>query len=48
MDALFGIALPQTLLFGVLAAAALLVDVIGLFISRSPLAAKTEIGSHAS
>src|SRR5260370_20565493 len=48
LDALLGIALPQTLLFGVLAASALLVDVIGLFISRSPLAAKTEVGSHAS
>ena len=48
LDALLGIALPQTLLFGVLTAAALLVDVIGLFISRSPLAAKTEVGSHAS
>jgi putative oxidoreductase len=48
LDALFGIALPQTLLFGVLAAAALLVDVIGLLISRPPSAAKTEVGSHAS
>src|SRR6266571_66025 len=48
LDALFGIALPQALLFGVLAAAALLVDVIGLFISRSPLAVQTEVGSHAS
>jgi len=34
LDALFGIALPETLLFGVLAVAALLVDVIGLLISR--------------
>src|SRR5437899_4498208 len=34
LDALFGIALPETLLFGVLAVAALLVDVIGLIISR--------------
>src|SRR5712691_12305717 len=48
LDALLGIALPQTLLFGVLAAAALLVDVIGLFISRSPLAVQTEVGSHVS
>ncbi len=48
LDALFGIALPQTLLFGVLAAAALLVDVIGLFISRLPSAAQTGVGSHAS
>jgi putative oxidoreductase len=48
LDALLGIALPQTLLFGVLAAAALLVDVIGLINSRSPLAAQTEVGSQAS
>jgi putative oxidoreductase len=34
LDALLGIALPETLLFGVLAVAALLVDVIGLIISR--------------
>jgi putative oxidoreductase len=35
LDALFGIALPTPLLFGVLVAAALLVDVIGLLISRT-------------
>jgi len=34
LDALFGLALPETLLFCVLAVAALLVDVIGLIISR--------------
>ncbi len=34
LDVLFGIALPEALLFGVLAVAALLVDIIGLFISR--------------
>src|SRR6266849_3218999 len=34
LDALFGIVLPEALLFGVLAVAALLVDVIGLLISR--------------
>src|SRR6266851_2318036 len=34
LDTLFGINLPQALLFGVLAVAALLVDVIGLLISR--------------
>jgi putative oxidoreductase len=34
LDVLFGIALPETLLFCVLAVAALLVDVIGLIISR--------------
>lgn len=48
LDALFGIALPQVLLFGVLVVAALLVDVIGLFISRPPLATRTEVGSRAS
>jgi len=48
LDALLGIALPQALLFGVLAVAALLVDVIGLFISRLPSAAQTGVGSHAS
>ncbi len=34
LDALFGIVLPEALLFGVLAVAALLVDIIGLYISR--------------
>lgn len=34
LDALFGIALPDTLLFCVLALAAILVDIIGLIISR--------------
>lgn len=34
LDALLRIALPETLLFGVLAIAALLVDIIGLLISR--------------
>jgi putative oxidoreductase len=34
LDALFGIVLPEALLFGVLAIAAVLVDIIGLFISR--------------
>ena len=34
LDTLFGINLPQTLLFGVLAVAALLVDVIGILSSR--------------
>ncbi|HKV57171.1 MAG TPA: DoxX family protein [Ktedonobacteraceae bacterium] len=36
LDALFGIALPETLLFCVLALAGLLVDIIGLLISRPP------------
>lgn len=34
LDVLFGIALPEVALFAALAAAALLVDIIGLFISR--------------
>jgi putative oxidoreductase len=34
LDALIGIVLPEALLFGVLAIAAVLVDIIGLFISR--------------
>jgi putative oxidoreductase len=49
LDALFGIALVNTLLFCVLAVVALLVDVIGLVISSRPSAAMpTESGSHAS
>jgi putative oxidoreductase len=43
LDALFGIALPETLLFGVLAVVALLVDVIGLLISRPAVVAPTEV-----
>src|SRR2546425_13071551 len=46
LDALFGIALPEALLFGVLAVAALLVDIIGLFISRP--AAVAPSGSTSS
>jgi len=46
LDALFGLTLPGTLLFCVLAVAALLVDVIGLLISRPPAAAPTEIKSR--
>jgi putative oxidoreductase len=34
LDALFGIVLPEVLLFGVLAVAAIIVDIIGLLISR--------------
>ncbi len=34
LDALFGIVLPGVLLFGVLAVAAIIVDIIGLLISR--------------
>ena len=39
LDALFGIALPEALLFVVLAVAALLVDIIGLLTSRQAAAA---------
>src|SRR5260370_6747512 len=48
LDALFGIALPETLLFGVLAVAALLVDVIGLLISRPAAVVQTEVRSPSS
>jgi len=43
LDALFGIALPETLLFVILAVAALLVDVIGLLISRPASVAPVEV-----
>jgi putative oxidoreductase len=48
LDTLFGIALPEVLLFGVLAVAALLVDVIGLLISRPAAVAQAEVKSPAS
>jgi putative oxidoreductase len=48
LDALFGISLPETLLFCVLAVAALLVDVIGLLISRPAAVAPTRAKSSAS
>jgi putative oxidoreductase len=41
LDALFGIVFPSPLLFGVLAVAALLVDIIGLIISRPAAVAPT-------
>ncbi len=47
LDALFGLVLPQTLLFGVLAVAALLVDVTGLFISRPAAISPPEVKSRA-
>ena len=43
LDALFGIALPDTLLFCILAFVGLLVDIIGLIISRQPAAKSTEV-----
>ena len=43
LDALFGIALPDTLLFCILAFVGLLVDIIGLIISRQPAATSTEV-----
>ena len=48
MDALLGIALPEVLLFGVLAVAALLVDIIGLLISRPAAVAPSGGTSGAS
>ena len=48
LDALFGIALPETLLFGVLAVASLLVDIIGLRISHPAPVAQAEVKSTAS
>ncbi|SRR6266487_899597 len=48
LDALFGIALPGTLLFSVLAVASLLIDIIGMTISRQPAMKPTEAASHAS
>ena len=48
LDALLGITLPSPLLFLALAVAALLVDVIGLLISRPPVVTPTEGASRAS
>jgi putative oxidoreductase len=48
LDALFGIALPETLLFCVLAVAGIFVDIIGLIISRPVAVAPTEVKSSAS
>ncbi len=48
LDALFGIVLPEALLFGVLAVAALLVDVIGILINRPTEAVPSESMTRAS
>ncbi len=48
LDALFGIALPETLLFVVLAVAAVLVDLIGLLTSRQAAAAPQRDVTSAS
>lgn len=48
LDNLFRIALPTTLLFCVLAAAALVVDIIGLQLTRTPAAVPTEAKPSAS
>ena len=48
LDALLGITLPSPLLFLALAVAALLVDIIGLLISRPAAVAPTEGTSRAS
>jgi len=47
LDALFGIALPYPVVFLLLAVAALIVDVIGLIISR-PAVVQTEVKSSTS
>src|SRR5260370_25255438 len=46
LDTLFGIVLPETLLFCVLAGASLIVDIIGLYISRPTTIADTKAASH--
>ena len=43
LDALIGIVLPDTLLFCILAFVGLLVDIIGLIISRQPAAKSAEV-----
>ncbi len=48
LDVLFGIVLPETLLFCVLVVAGILVDVIGLIVSRPAAVAPTEVKSSAS
>jgi putative oxidoreductase len=48
LDTLFGINLPQAPLFGVLAVAALLVDVIGILSSRKAPVATQQSASRAS
>jgi putative oxidoreductase len=48
LDTLFGINLPQALLFGVLAVAALLVDVTGILISRQSAAAPSRADVQSS
>jgi hypothetical protein len=45
LDAFFGIALPGALLFCVLAFIGLLVDIIGLIISRPAMTTPTEVKS---
>jgi len=48
LDALFGFTLPDTLLFVVLALAALVVDIIGLIISRPATLPPAEVKQQAS
>jgi putative oxidoreductase len=48
LDTLFGLTLPETLLFGVLAVAAMIVDIIGLLISRPAAVAPSGGTSRAS
>lgn len=48
LDSLFGIVLPEALLFGMLAVAALLVDVIGILVNRPAKVVPSENMSRAS
>jgi putative oxidoreductase len=48
LDTFFGIVLPEALLFGVLAGASLLVDIIGLYISRPAAVARNGATSRTS
>src|SRR5437588_5297240 len=48
LDTLFGIVLPEALLFGVLAVAALLIDVIGILINRPAKVVPSESMSSSS
>ena len=48
LDALFGITFPEATFFLILAAIALLVDIVGLVISRPAAVAPTEVKSSAS
>ena len=48
LDALSGLTLPESLVFGVLAVTALLVDAVGLYISRPAVAPASQLSAHTS